>query len=298
MRIQPATTQRLGYRRSGYVDVELMLLADGSVENPPGCAEHGWQVEDDATFVFLDAPGKVTARLSDTGGRFRGTLLPDIKTELFDISVPVHGEGEEMRYLLGIPHVNRLDLLQQAVGSVPAFHDRMIIIDNSDTGELKATSLAADHRVIEPCVPLTFTQTQNLLQKLARTDGCDVLFFMHSDGEAAPGSDGELLETTRWLWRFDREFGVAFTNYDVLCAYNMAACDAIGPWDTVFAQYHADVDYYGRMKDAGFQEISTGIQVRHHGPSATLDADPQRRKVSELFGPVYHQYLRTKHGLE
>jgi len=298
MRIQSAKDHRLGYRRSGYVDMEISLRADGSVANPPGSAECGWRIEDGGTFVFLDAAGRVTSQLSEAGGRYRGTLMADVPTELYDIATPVHAGDAEMRYILGIPHVNCPDLLRKAVESVPAFRDRMVIVDNSDTGDLQETSLVTEYRVVRPPVPLTFTQTQNLLQRMARVDGCDVIFFMHSDGEAAPGSDEKLLAATKWLWRLDPEFGVAFTNYDVLCAYNMAACEAIGPWDTVFAQYHADVDYYGRMKDAGFQEISTGIEVYHHGPSATLEADPQRRMVSDLFGPVYHQYLKIKHGQE
>jgi hypothetical protein len=298
LKIKPATDHRLGYRRGGYLDKAISLRANGSVADPPGSAECGWRIEDDGAFVFLDTAGQVTARLEEAGGRYRGVLLADISSELYDLSPPEHGEDEEMRYILGIPHVNCLDLLYKAVESIPAFHDRMVIVDNSDTGDLRETSLAGKYRVVRPPVPLTFTQTQNLLQKMARVDDCGVIFFMHSDGEAAPGSDRQLLEATRWLWRFDSEFGVAFTNYDVLCSYNVAACEAIGPWDTVFTQYHADVDYYGRMKDAGFQEISTGIEVYHHGPSATLSADPHRRRVSDLFGPVYHEYLKMKHGLE
>ena len=57
------------------------------------------------------------------------------------------------------------------------------------------------------------------------------------------------------------------------------------------------MDYYGRLKSAGYQEISTGIEVYHHGPSATMEADPRRRRVNDLFGPVFQQYFEMKHEL-
>jgi hypothetical protein len=72
-----------------------------------------------------------------------------------------------MRYLLGIPFVNRRDLLERVIASVPAMHDRLIVLDNSNFRELRGRRATAAEFVYEPPVPLSFVQSLNLLQQMA-----------------------------------------------------------------------------------------------------------------------------------
>lgn len=295
MKIERCVEYRLVYRRSGYRDMLLHLCADGTVGNPPGHAEITWDSPDSDVLLFHDARGNTTAELSKIDGRYRGLLFGRVYVELFEgpQQDPVARRPGPMRYLLAIPYVNRYDLLRAAIDSVPCFHDRLILIDNSITTDLKDSELSRVFEVVLPPVSLTFTQTQNLIQSLARQRECDVYFWMHSDGEAPPGTAEKFLRAVQRLYRENPQFGVAFTTYDVLCACNMEAVNAAGAWDTTFTQYCADVDYYRRVEEAGFEKINTGIKV-HHRPSSTIRCDPHRRHVTKLFGPVFRKYLRQK----
>ncbi|HEX5444371.1 MAG TPA: hypothetical protein VFW87_11100 [Pirellulales bacterium] len=105
-----------------------------------------------------------------------------------------------------------------------AFAGRMIVVDNSPSKELANVELKGCE-IVTPPVPLTFTQTQNWMQALARHRECDLLFFMHSDGEAAPGAADALLGRAEREWADNDRLGAIFTHYDVLCAYSMAAIE-------------------------------------------------------------------------
>ena len=65
----------------------------------------------------------------------------------------------------------------------------------------------------------------------------------------------------------NKRWEIALSHYDVLCAFNMAAVHDVGPWDTMYFQYHADVDYYRTLRAAGWQELDSGLKdgVIHHG---------------------------------
>lgn len=199
-----------------------------------------------------------------------------------------------MRYFLYIPHVNRLDLLLKAVESVQgAFAGRMIVVDNSPSAELANVELKGCE-IITPPVPLTFTQTQNWMQKIARHRECDLLFFMHSDGEAAPGAADALLARAEREWADNDRLGAIFTHYDVLCASSMTALEEVGPWDTVFTQYYADNDYYERIRHAGFEIVLMADVVVHHVGSATLNSDARRQRINNIFFPVFGHYYNEK----
>ena len=73
-----------------------------------------------------------------------------------------------MKTLLCIPYVNRLDMLQTAISSIADIRDDvdLVVINNSDATLLEETVYGA--AVVTPSVPLTFTQTMNLMIDLAR----------------------------------------------------------------------------------------------------------------------------------
>jgi GT2 family glycosyltransferase len=202
-----------------------------------------------------------------------------------------------MNYLVGLAYVNRPDLLRTAVRSIQPFWTRTVVIDNSEHYDLRKDDfIRSAVEVYEPPVPLTFTQTMNLMQRKAMEQGCDVVLFMHNDGEAESEVPERLLAFLEELEESGRNWGVVFTHYDVLVAFRMKAIKVVGPWDTKLPQYFADNDYYRRVRLAGFETVDTGLQVHHHNASSTLQSDPIRKHINGITFPLYEKYYKTKWG--
>ena len=199
-----------------------------------------------------------------------------------------------MNYLLGIPFANREDLLERALATVKPLWPHTVIVDNSEPGLDPA---AWPVRVVPSPVPLTFSQSMNLLQRLASEQSCDVLLYMHNDAEAGPGTADRLLAITDEALVSGRRWGVAFTHYDTLASFNMTMVREVGPWDTILPNYFADNDYYRRVRLAGYEMIETGLPVAHvGGGSNTINSDPRRRFLNGVAYPLYERYYATKWG--
>jgi hypothetical protein len=197
-------------------------------------------------------------------------------------------ETVPVKYLVGIPFVNREDLLKRALNSIPpkCWHDEAILIlDNS------ANPHRSQIRYV-PAVPLTFAQSMNFFRRQALERECDVLIFMHNDACCEPSVFERLLEraTNRAI-----HWGVIFTNYDALAAFNMAAMKQVGEWDTNLPQYFSDNDYYRRMRLAGWLTEDSGFPVEHTA-SQTINSDPERAFLNGVTFPLYREYYRKKWG--
>jgi predicted O-methyltransferase YrrM len=167
-------------------------------------------------------------------------------------------------------YTNNLPLLEQALAHVP-LRD-VVIIDNSFGHDLSTHPLADEVReVIITPVRLTCSQSFNLMQRIARGYGAEVLYMLHSDVKLSPNSFSRLaakveeVRGTNW--------GVVFTLYDCLCAFNMDACAVVGEWDETIPQYPVDLDYYRRLRDGGFAMIDAGGEGMVHHGSATIRTD-------------------------
>lgn len=202
-----------------------------------------------------------------------------------------------MNYLVGIPFVNRTDLLLQALNSIQHFWPNTVVIDNSENHALSTEQqVNSKVRVFEPPIPLTFTQSMKLLERLGRNQGCEVVMYMHVDAEAHPGTPEAFLQHVQNLQQEGRRWGVAFTYYDTLAAYNLNAMQAVGSWDTVFANYYTDVDFYRRLRLAGYEQVETHLPVTHHGGSSTYKSDPALAFQVSVTLQLYDQYYRQKWG--
>lgn len=199
-----------------------------------------------------------------------------------------------MKFVLGIPFVNREDLLRRAVNSVSAMWPHTVIVDNSDVG-LDPSAWPVE--ILASHVPLSFSQTMNLLQRLAKTRSCDVLCYMHNDAEACAGTAEQFLLTLEQAHASRPRWGVAFTHYDTLAAVNMKMVAEVGAWDTTLPQYFADNDYYRRIRLAGWEVIDTGLPVIHvEGGSRTINNDSQRILANSVTFPLYERYYAAKWG--
>jgi len=203
-----------------------------------------------------------------------------------------------MKYLVGIGYVNRIDLLSLALASIKPYLSNTVIIDNSSNKELRQAELGfSDTRTYTPPVPLTFSQTMNLLHRFGAEQDCDVILFMHNDAEAADGTAGKFLLAIEELQKEGRNWGVAFTNYHALVAFNMKAVKEAGPWDTILPHYFSDCDYYRRLHLSGYEQVCTGLPVTHHdNGSSTIKSDTRLEEINNKTFPLYEHYYRVKWG--
>jgi hypothetical protein len=201
-----------------------------------------------------------------------------------------------MKYILVIGYVSKLDLLHKALDSIPTFRANTIVVDNSERRTLRGdASVAAKAQVYEPPVPLTVSQLFNYLFTRGIRENCDIVMFMHEDGEALPGVPDQLLATIDTWNRTGRRWGAAFANYDTLAAYNMQAVKDTGFWDTNIHSYCADIDYYRRMRLAGYETIETYLPVHHHA-NITTKSNPYFKQVVDVIHPLAAQYYAAKWG--
>jgi GT2 family glycosyltransferase len=97
------------------------------------------------------------------------------------------------------------------------------------------------------------------------------------------------------LTKIGRNWGVIFTNYDALAAFNTEAMASIGGWDEKLPWYLSDCDIYRRMRLAGYSTLQSTFQVKHT-PSQTLNSDPEiKRKVEEQTAG-WQAYYENKWG--
>jgi len=189
---------------------------------------------------------------------------------------------------LFIPYLNRPDLLDKAVASVKRCKSVNVLVLNNS--ERKIPYLCNT-----PPVPLTFSQTQNWMLRQAENIHAPFYLFMHSDAEAGEGTVKKLVEMSQSLTDEGRKWGVIWTAYDALAAFNTAAFRAVGGWDQMLTWYLSEVDVYRRLRLAGYELIDSNLPVKHE-PSQTLNSDPYIQMCVNLEVPFRERYYFLKWG--
>jgi GT2 family glycosyltransferase len=92
-------------------------------------------------------------------------------------------------------------------------------------------------------------------------------------------------------------WGIIFTLYDVFACFNLKIVDEIGLWDNNLPWYFADIDYYRRLKLAGFKVIEAGQGVTH-AASQTINSDPRLKFLNGITFPLHAAYYKAKWGGE
>jgi SAM-dependent methyltransferase len=185
----------------------------------------------------------------------------------------VGAPSHSLDHLTYIPYVNRPDLLDLAVASIPDLWASLIVIDQSSEG-----LNSHDHRWMNsiagvfrsPFGTMHFAQMMNWAQTEAFERHVDYLVFMHNDAECLGGVASRVLDCAR----SHRDAGVVFTYYDAFAVFNVAAIRDVGPWDETFWWYFSDNDYYRRMRLRNWQHHNFGGQEFIHQGSQTQRSDP------------------------
>jgi SAM-dependent methyltransferase len=198
-------------------------------------------------------------------------------------------------YLAYIPYVNRPDLLDAAVASIPDLWRSLIVIDQSED-PLKSS----DHPWMEKIAgvfrsrpgDMIFSQMMNWAQAEAFNRGKKYLVFMHNDAECQAGLPREVLDYAR----IHPRSGVVFTHYDALAVFNMEAVRDTGPWDETFRWYFSDNDYYRRLRLRNWDcSDFGGERVVHHG-SQTHKSAPQISAEVQVHWQWHQDHYRHKWG--
>jgi hypothetical protein len=201
-----------------------------------------------------------------------------------------------MHYQIYTMFVNRKDLLIRALAGLGEHRKETVILDNSPQQDLMLEDFPGE--ILRPCVPLYCNQSYNLIVSLARQRRQEVFFMMHSDALASPEVIAQMLDMADGLNKTGCNWGVLFTNYDVLCLWNTRVIQGF-TWDPYLPLYYTDVDCYYRLKLAGVELIETYLSVEHQeGGSTTQRADPALRAFVETSYPAWRDYYIRKWGGE
>lgn len=296
------------YVRDGWPDVKIVLSPDGTIKNSPGHGEHYWEYKNKTLFLY-DVEKNCSAVLTQSSDIFVGKLFGRVSISIRKY-VPLKEyvfpeniqsklnhirESESFRYLFGIPYTLKFDLLNNAINSLGEFANKVFVIDNSPMSELRNRKLDKEVSIYEPPVPLTFVQSMNTIQIMAKASDCQLFFIMHDDAEIECGMTANLIENAKTEYFKDDKFGAGFTNYDALAAFSTKAVSVIGPWDQIFTQYWSDNDYYGRIKKCGFKIVDNLIPsslVKHH-TSSTIKANSRLSLANSILFEAYEKLYRT-----
>lgn len=205
-----------------------------------------------------------------------------------------------MKYQLYIPFTNNLDYLIRALNSIQQVSDHVTIVNNSgsELGRASGSYMGSEVLNMSPA-PLSFAQIMNEIRARAIRNRLDAVFFMHGDGEVLEGRIQEFVDLVCSIDLRDPSWGMVFSHYDVLCAFNPLALQFTGEWDINIRQYMSDNDYYGRMLKWGFHKYNTpfGKYVFHQGQaSSTVKSDAHYRWTTELVRGYEQDYYRRKWG--
>jgi hypothetical protein len=191
----------------------------------------------------------------------------------------------DMRFKMNFPFSGqRPDLLAQAVESVRAIGNVHVWYSGCAKPDIKNAE-------VRQLPPLSYTGVHNHILQYGINDHDDVAFVMHADGLAKPG-------IARMLCQFveahlGKKWGIVLTNWDVLCAFNLAAIKEVGFYDPMFFFYMSDLDMYRRLRIAGWEQIEVGSEgVAHHKESNAAvapfksDVGASSIKADPLFNHV------------
>lgn len=203
-----------------------------------------------------------------------------------------------MKYLVGLFYRNSLEYLKIAVQSVKPFWKHIVIIDNTPELSLRSERAFPEGvTIVEPPAPLTFTQSMNLIIRMAEKQGCDAVLFMHNDVQAHANAADRFLKTMNRLHRDGIHWGLLMTQQFLIVAQNIKMIREVGLWDTVWPDIFSDYDYCYRVYLSGYEILKLELPLTHHNEGgSTVKADLNLWSLTLLNAPMWHDYYQIKWG--
>jgi GT2 family glycosyltransferase len=197
--------------------------------------------------------------------------------------------------ILAVPSLNRPDLLRAMVASIDHPVGRMIVIDNSQTGEMwdaiadVIPTCVADTVVLEAPWNMGLAGAWNLAIKAAPRAA--FWFLPNNDVAFGPGDLGRLADAMA-----DPAPHVAMLYEYAAFALNRAVVDAVGWFDENFYPiYCEDSDYRWRCRITGIPEVEVPGSTTH-AESQSWQADGTVRLANRLSYGRNRAYYLDKWG--
>lgn len=178
------------------------------------------------------------------------------------------------KVFIGIPILNRVDLLERCIAAIDYPADIFIVNNNTVDAQfdLQLEDLARRWRltVLPQSRNLGISASFNLLLRTAFDRGHDSLFIGANDVFLNPGSLSAAIE-------FPKSDDVAIYCLHALNFFftNRSAVEAVGWWDENFyPAYEEDIDYVYRCRLAGKRLVDVPSAGGEHVGSATIHSNP------------------------
>lgn len=200
-----------------------------------------------------------------------------------------------------IPYVNGPELLKNSYHSA-RFMQEVTVIDNRGLFSVaddpkQHFKLRRGHKWKKLDVSLTTSQIMNYMLIESYKRGDKYFTWQHGDVEYNPGlaRDFEAF-VNRIAGRTD--WGIIYTDHDLLAAYNVEALMKVFGWDQYsFPYYFLDNDVACRLNYAGYKMVVMDFEgTINHYASSSINQDSYRNHISGLLFPISEQLFKERHG--
>lgn len=195
-----------------------------------------------------------------------------------------------------IPYVNSYDLLEKAYQS-SKHYKYTTIIDNRERNknEPSPRNLSGVGRIMEMPTHQSTAQIMNIMTYDTTSMNLKYFTWQHCDAHFNPRVFDKFKEFVDT--RKGTDWGIIYTYYDTLAAYNVEAINAVGGWDSLrFPWYFLDNDIAYRLHKAGFKMVQAPDNGHiFHEHSSTIRRDSERNAINEITFSASRILLNLKH---
>lgn len=191
--------------------------------------------------------------------------------------------------VLGVPVLNRPDLLYRMVESIDHPVSRLTVIDNGDVVSRYELGHPDSLRLIRPGYNLGVAASWNLIMRASPR--APWWLIVNSDLTFAPGDLARLASVVD-----PRKPAIYHLMEFAAFALTSVVLERTGYFDENFhPAYDEDVDFARRCELAGIERVRVTSGVMHVG-SATIYSDPELRKRNGKTHPANDRYYERKWG--
>jgi GT2 family glycosyltransferase len=193
--------------------------------------------------------------------------------------------------VLGIPALNRPDLLKRHIESIDVEVGRLFVIDNSPDGSMGDAADELGVEVVDPGCNLGVAASWNFIIKT--NPPADWWMIANVDQEYAPGDLARLAEAMA-----DPAPAVRCLSAFAAFAINRACVETVGLFDENYVPiYCEDADYEYRCKVAGVPIVDVQSGSKHlDGGSVTYRSDRAYADRNARTYPANVAYFEAKWG--
>ena len=189
--------------------------------------------------------------------------------------------------VLIIPILNRYDLLKKSIESIDFPIGEILILDNGGANDQNFESEFSNIRILSLPSNLGMSASWNLGIKLYPHEKFWV--FSSADNIFMPGSLEQMYQTSSVDKLVLSTSGFGFFSVGEELVRNVGLFD-----EYIYPIYFDDNDFADRVQLAGFETISSGIQVNDNEGSQTIKSDSRLMNKNDQTFVENEKYYRNK----